>query len=197
MKLDKLYNVINNGGLAVVPTDTIYGIIADATNNMAIMNVYDIKQRDYSKPLIILVSNYEMLENYVKDINELEKEIIKSFWPGELTILLKKKDTVSDLITNCSQLVGVRIPKSNMLIELINKLGRPVISTSANISKKESITNIDMLESSIKNKVDFILDVGEMNNKASTIIQVIDNKIKIIRVGDLFERINNSYEIIK
>lgn len=197
MKLDKLYNVINNGGLAVVPTDTIYGIIADATNNMAIMNVYDIKQRDYSKPLIILVSNYEMLENYVKDINELEKEIIKSFWPGELTILLKKKDTVSDLITNCSQLVGVRMPKSNMLIELINKLGRPVISTSANISKKESITNIDMLESSIKNKVDFILDVGEINNKASTIIQVIDNKIKIIRVGDLFERINNSYEIIK
>ena len=90
MNIDELVNILKAGKLAIIPTDTIYGIVADATNEDAIKKVYEVKQRDYNKPLIILVSSIKMLKNYVKDISSIEENLIKKYWPGKLTILFKK-----------------------------------------------------------------------------------------------------------
>ena len=146
MDIERLVEVINNGNIAVVPTDTVYGIIGDATNIDVIHKVYEVKKRDYSKPLILMVSSIDMLEKYVLEINDIEKKLIDRYWPGKLTILFKKNNNIDDLITSGSNLVGIRYPDNKDLNELMNKLNKPLISTSCNISSKEVITSIDMLE---------------------------------------------------
>ena len=161
MNIDYVSKIISDGGVAVIPTDTVYGIVADAMNYDAVKKAYEVKKRDYSKPMILLVSNYEMLNNYVKDISNFELELMNNYWPGELTILLKRNENVLDIVTNGGELVGIRIPNNKTLIELIDKVGKPLISTSANISKKETITDISMLEQSLLDNVDYIYDGGK------------------------------------
>ena len=87
---NKLIDVLKSGGIAVVPTDTIYGIIADATNEAAVEKVFKAKERTFNKPLLVLINNYEMLNEYVSEVNEIERALIEKFWPGPLTIYLTK-----------------------------------------------------------------------------------------------------------
>ena len=185
MDLDKLVNVINDSGIAIVPTDTVYGIIGNALDESVIHKVYEVKKRDYSKPLILMVSSIDMLEKYVESINELEAKLIDKYWPGKLSILFKKNDSISDLVTSGSEYVGIRYPDSKDLIELMKKLDKPLISTSCNISSKEVITSIDMLDGDIRKYVSYIYDGGALSNESSTIVKVINDKIEIIREGSL------------
>jgi L-threonylcarbamoyladenylate synthase len=122
MNFEELKNVIDAGGVAVIPTDTVYGIIADATNEEAIKKIYKIKRRDYSKPLIIMVSSIEMLLRYVDNVSLMEKEIINKYWPGKLTILFKKNNKLSSFINNGGEYVGIRLPDNEDIIKLINML---------------------------------------------------------------------------
>lgn len=195
MNIDYVSKIISDGGVAVIPTDTVYGIVADATNYDAVKKAYEVKKRDYSKPMILLVSNYEMLNNYVKDISNFELELMNNYWPGELTILLKRNENVLDIVTNGGELVGIRIPNNKTLIELIDKVGKPLISTSANISKKETITDISMLEQSLLDNVDYIYDGGKLTGSASTIIRIIDDMIVILRAGNLAKEIEEKYKL--
>ena len=166
-----------------MPTDTIYGIIGDATNEETIKKAFDVKERSYDKPLLILVSNEEMLKDAVEEIPEQVKKIIKKYWPGPLTILFKKSKKISDTLTANSPLVAIRMPKDERLLNIMNKLNKPLISTSANISSKKAITNPDQLEEKMKEQIDCIIDEGTINNEASTLIKVEDNKIVILREG--------------
>ncbi len=195
MDVLKISNVIKDGGIVVIPTDTVYGIVADGTNEEVIRRTYEIKKRDYSKPMILLVSSYEMLEEYVGDISELEKDLMNDYWPGELTILLKRKDNVLDVVTNGGDLVGVRIPNNKDLLKLIDEVGKPLISTSANVSSKDTITNISKLEKSIVDNVQYIYDGGDVDNKASTIVRVIDDVVVILRAGNLARQIEEKYQL--
>ena len=185
MNVDHVVNIIVSKELAIVPTDTVYGIIGDALDENVIRKVYEAKRRDYSKPLIIMVSSFNMLNKYVKYINELEQKLIDKYWPGKLTILFKKSELVSDLITNGSDLVGIRFPDNKDLIDIMNRLDKPLLSTSCNISNKDVITSVDMIEKELLSKVSFVYDGGELSDISSTIVQVIDNKIRIIREGEL------------
>lgn len=194
MDIDKLVSVINNGEIAVVPTDTVYGIIGDATNVDVIHKVYEVKKRDYSKPLILMVSSLDMLSKYVNGIDKLEKELIKKYWPGKLTILFKKNENVSDLITSGSDLVGIRYPNNRDLIDLMEKLNKPLISTSCNISSKNVITSCDMLEEEISKCVSYIYDGGTLSDTSSTIVKVCNSKIEIIREGELVSLIRENFK---
>lgn len=139
MDVEKIVSVIDSGGLVVMPTDTVYGIMGDATNVEVIRTVYEAKMRPYSKPLILLMDSYEMIKEYTANITELEDEIIKKYLPGAITIILEKNEKVSNLITANSRYVGIRIPDNKELLEIIGKLGRPIISTSANISEEKQL----------------------------------------------------------
>lgn len=196
MDIERLVEVINNGNIAVVPTDTVYGIIGDATNIDVIHKVYEIKKRDYSKPLILMVSSIDMLEKYVLEVNDIEKKLIDRYWPGKLTILFKKNNNIDDLITSGSNLVGIRYPDNKDLNELMNKLNKPLISTSCNISSKEVITSIDMLEEDISKHVSYVYDGGILSDSSSTIVRVNGGKIEIIRDGELSSSIREDFEVI-
>lgn len=192
--INEIINTILNGELVILKTDTIYGIIADATNKESIQKVYEVKQRSYDKPLLILISDLEMLNKYTRDINELEYYLIKNYWPGPLTMILKKSSLVNNMITSNLDTVGIRYPKDENLLKIIRKLNRPIISTSANISNEENVININSIDDSIKSKVKYIYDSGEINKVASTIIKVDNNKINILRKGCLEETIKNEFK---
>ena len=189
-------NKIIDGGIGVIPTDTVYGLVCDALNIDSVDKIYKLKKRDYNKPLVILISNIEMLKRCVKKINELEFDIINRYWPGELTIVFKKSNYIPDIVAGGTDEIAMRMPNNIELIDLINSIDRPLVATSANVSSKETITNIEMLEDSIKNNIDFIIDGGNINNNASTIIKVIDNKIKVYREGNISKDIINAYKDI-
>ena len=186
-------NVIKKGGVVLIPTDTIYGISCDATNIDAIKKVYDIKERNYNNPLLILVSSIEMLNEYVKEINDTEKELIDMFWPGKLTILLKKNNKIDNLVTAGSEYVGVRIPDNKYLIDMIEKIGKPLISTSANKSGDEPVINPSILDDEILSKFDYIDNAGDLIASSSTLVQVDGKYVKILRDGDLTDRIKNNF----
>lgn len=193
MNIDRLVEVINDGGLAIVPTDTVYGIIADATNEDAINKVYEAKRRVYSKPLIIMISNREMLFRYVENISEFEQKLIERYWPGKLTILFKKSSKLSGLINNNGDLVGIRYPDNEELIGLMNKLDRPLVSTSANIADEGTITSVDKISDDLLKYIDYVYDGGFKEDAPSTIVKVVDNKIEFLRKGELASIIERDF----
>lgn len=184
-----IIKTLKDGKLVIMPTDTIYGIIGDATNEDVINKVYEVKERPHDKPLLILVSNFSMLHELVTEIPKETEKIINKFWPGPLTILFKKSSKVSDTLTANSSLVAIRMPNDKRLLNIMNHLNRPLISTSANISSHNAITNPNQLEEKMKEKIDLIVDEGTVNNEASTLITIVNGKIEILREGSLTEKI--------
>ena len=182
--MDKVIDVICGGGLVIMPTDTIYGILGDATNEQAINNVFELKKRDRNKPLLILVNGIEMLKRYVMDINDLENGLIKKYWPGPLTIIFKKKN-INDLLTCGMDTIGIRFPNDERLLELITKLDRPLFSTSVNVSGEANVISLDDACRSILDGVDCVIDEGECNNSSSTIVVVVNGQIKLLREGSI------------
>ncbi len=195
MDINSLVDILNNGGVAIIPTDTVYGLVGDATSENVIKKVFLIKQRENTKPLLILISNFDMLKKYVKNISPLELEIINKFWPGPLTIIFQNKKNLSDLLTANKSEIAIRMPNDERLLDLINKLDKPIIATSANIAHKKTITSIDLLEDKIKNNVDYIYDGGFLEDNPSTIIKVIDNKVIIVRDGIISKDIKNYFDL--
>jgi L-threonylcarbamoyladenylate synthase len=195
MDIDKIVEVIDNGGLVITPTDTIYGIMGDSLNEDVIRRVFEVKQRPYNKPLLLLMDSFEMVDNYTEELSEMEKKLVKRFWPGLVTFILKKNNNVSDLITSGSDTVGIRIPDNKDILEIISKLKRPVISTSANITGTPVITSTKLLEKDLIDNIDYIYDGGVVNDVSSTIVKVVDNKVNILREGKLAKDIIEFCEV--
>lgn len=183
-KLEEPAQIIKNGGIVVFPTETVYGIGANALNAEAVKKIYEIKKRPLSKPITLLVNSIDMIERVAKDITPFEYAIIKEFFPGPLTIILQKKDVVSDIVTANGTTVGVRMPANEIALELIKRAGVPLATPSANISDKPSKTNIKDVMSDFPEGVDCFIDGGESKiGVASTIVQVIDGVPHILRQG--------------
>ena len=176
--------VLNNGGVILYPTDTIWGIGCDATNTKAIEKIYRIKKRKENKPLIILVHDTEKIKDYIDEFPEIARDIIyKATQPT--TIIYEKPINLSEaLITNNS--IGIRVIKNSNLNTLLKEFNRAITSTSANISNFQNPTSFSKIDSYIKNNVDYIVPENFMKNnsqnKSSRIIKIINNsQIKIIR----------------
>lgn len=191
MQINKIVEEIKKGNLVITPTDTVYGILADALNKEAIDKVFIAKKRE-NKPLLIIMTK-DMLDTYIEDISSLEQELIKRYLPGKLTILLKKNKLIDDSVTCGSPLVGVRIPNHSDLLEIIQRVGHPLISTSANISNQETITSVEKIDPDLLKYISYIEDGGIIKESSSTIIQVKDHRIQILREGELTPLIRKEY----
>ena len=192
-KMKDIIENIENGNLVIVPTDTVYGISCDATNKEAVEKVFLAKKRE-KKPLIVMVSSIDMLKKYVKPLNDLEQKLIYKYWPNSLTVLFKKKNNLPDEITCGSDYVGIRMPDNKFLLDLMEKINKPIVSTSANISGSSVITKTDMIDPALRKHISYVYDDGEKTNVASTLIQVDGYKIKILREGELAEQIRNDFK---
>jgi len=193
-KLRYSAEIIKNGGIVVFPTETVYGIGTNGLDKEAVERLYKIKERPLNKPISLLVSDYEMIEKVVKDINELEYKIMKKFFPGPLTIILNKKDIVPDIVTSGGSTVGIRMPEEEITRKLIEYAGVPIAAPSANISGKASGIDLQEIVKEFGDKVDYYIDGGKSKiGIGSTIVKVENNEIKILREGSISkEEIENA-----
>ena len=176
-------DIIKNNGLVVYPTDTLYGIACNALSKKAITKVYKAKGREFKKPLSIAFHSLLQAKKHVK-FNKTALKLAKKFLPGPLTIVLPMKYRFPKELTLGSKNVGIRIPNNKVALELIKKFGYPITATSANISgDKDPVVAEDAIKQ-IGDKVDLILDGGKCKlENPSTVVKVLDNKIKILREG--------------
>lgn len=185
-KLKVPAEILKQGGIVIFPTETVYGIGANALNEDAAKKIYEAKRRPNDKPISLLVSNMDMVEMVAKDITDLEYKLMEAFFPGPFTIILKKKDVVPDIVTCGGDTVGIRMPDLELTRKLIDLAGVPLATPSANISGKPSGTNLETIMSDFKDSVDFYIDGGESKlGTASTIVKVIDGIPHILREGSI------------
>ncbi len=181
--------VINNGGVIVFPTDTVYGLICDATNKKAVEKIFKIKKREKDKVLPIFINSIKKARK-VAEINKKQEEILKKYWPGKYTFVLKSKiqnpkSELSKLVIGKDNTIGIRIPNYKELNDLLKKIDKPLAQTSANISSFEATTKIEEVINYFKdkkNKPDLIIGTGNLpERRPSVIIDLTKEKIKILR----------------
>lgn len=183
-ELIKVSNCIKEGKIIVFPTETVYAIGVNGLSEEAIKRLYEVKQRNIHKPINLIVSSLEMINMVARDITPLEYKIIKEFLPGPLTIILKKKSIVPNILTNNGDTVGIRMPLNDIALKLSKYSNLPIAAPSANISNRPSGTNIKNIYNDFKDNVDIYIDDGESKiGIASTIVKVENNEIIILREG--------------
>jgi len=179
---------LSKGELVVYPTDTLYGIGADVCNEVAVRKVFEIKKRPLSKPLPIAVSDFEMLEK-VAYVDDKAMRLADFFLPGKLTLVLKKKDVISDVVTAGGDKVAVRIPGNKVALELLSRFGGPITATSANVHGMETPSVINEIRMQFKNQgISVYLDTGRVAGKPSTVVDVTGETVRVIRVGEITEK---------
>jgi len=179
--------IVGNGGLVVYPTDTVYGLGCDPLNTRSIRLLMKAKSRG-GKPLPILASSIRKAEE-VAYFNKNARKIASKFWPGAITLVLRKKPAISKIVTRGSRNIGVRVPKNDVALKLIRLSGGFIIGTSANITGRKSPRTAIEAANQVGKYVDLILDAGPTRiGKDSTVINLTSKKPKILRAGPIKAR---------
>lgn len=167
------------GRVGVLPSDTIYGLSCRALDKKAVERIYELKGRDSTKPVIVLISKVEMLD--LLSINSEQAESSKKYWPGPLSVIFDAPNAPAWL-TRASGSLAVRWPADAELCELIDKTG-PIVSTSANPEGQSPAKDINEAKKYFGDNVDFYIDAGELHNQPSTIAELKAGELKVIRSG--------------
>lgn len=187
-KIQEAAEEIKSGNLVLFPTETVYGIGANALDEKAVKKIFEAKGRAQDNPLIVHVSNIKMVEYIVESIGEFERKLIENFWPGPLTIIFKRKNenVIPNVVTANLDTVGIRMPSNVIANKLIEKSGVPIAAPSANVSGKPSGTKVEDIIEELDGKVSYILDGGFTDiGLESTVIKVENGKIDILRPGKI------------
>ena len=183
-KIKEASDVIKEGGTVLFPTETVYGIGANALDENAVNKIFIAKGRASDNPLIVHISNIKMLDSLVVSVGKIEQKLIDNFWPGPLTIIFDKKEVVPNNVTANLDTVGIRFPSNKLANKLIEYANLPIAAPSANISGRPSGTKIEDIIKELDGKVDHIIDGGMTDiGVESTVVRVIDNKVHILRPG--------------
>jgi len=186
--INKAAEIIKSGGVVCFPTETVYALACSSDNDQAIRLIYQIKGRDFNKPLSLLVADIGQIEE-VAEVIPTAKLLLDKFAPGPLTIILNKKleSCVSSLV-GTDNTIGVRVPDHPIALAIIKAVGKPIIATSANISGSKEAINAQQVEEQLEGKIDFIIDAGNSLLKmSSTVVDLTGKEIKIIRQGTITE----------
>lgn len=182
--IDEAALIINNGGLVAFPTETVYGLGADALNPAAAAGIFEAKKRPLFDPLIVHVSGQEMLESVVEFIPPAAEKLMERFWPGPLTIVFQKKSSIPEIITSGLNTVAVRMPAHEAALRLIKIAGTPVAAPSANRFGRLSPTTAWHVSDQLGDDVDMILDGGPCKvGVESTIVKFDSESIVLLRPG--------------
>jgi L-threonylcarbamoyladenylate synthase len=184
----EIIKLIKKNKVIVCPTDTVYGLICDATSKKAIRKLFKIKKRDFAKPIPIFIANIKMAKK-LASVNKKQEKFLGHFWPGKITIVLKSKKKFPRGVLNKENNIGLRIPDYELLNLLLKKLNVPLSATSANISGQPASTKIEeVINQFQKEEVqpDLIIDVGNLKPAhPSTVVDLTRPEMKILRIGDI------------
>jgi len=178
--------ILKKGGIVAYPTDTVYGLGANALNEAAVLKIFAAKGRPRDSALPILLSQVSQMEDVAVDIPDIAGLLAERFWPGGLSLVLKASRLIPDVVTGGGDKIAVRIPAHPIPIALIGGLGAPIIGTSANISGKPSPVTAEEVQHQLGSNVDLIIDGGRCErNVASTVVDLTGGQPCILREGTI------------
>ena len=177
---------LKRGEVIVFPTETLYGLGADALNTAAVEKAFQLKGRDAANPISVLVADRTMLCTIVDQVPILAEELIAEFWPGPLTLVLPAKKDLSKRLVNASGGVGVRTSSAPIAAQLVRDLGKPIMATSANPSGKTPARNIEQARVYFSGAIRVFIDGGELHsNVGSTVAEISGDSVRVIREGEI------------
>jgi L-threonylcarbamoyladenylate synthase len=177
---------LKKNNIVVIPTETVYGLGANALSKKAIKKIFKLKNRPSNNPLICHTNSIEKISNFVKKIPEKAKILGLKYWPGPLTIIFEKKNIIPDITTSNLKTVGFRIPNNKITLKILQKLDFPIAAPSANMFSYISPTKTDHVIQNFKNGINYILEDGKCSlGIESTIIGFKKNRSIIYRLGSL------------
>lgn len=184
--LKKATNILKNNGLVAFPTETVYGLGANALKNECVEKIYLAKGRPSDNPLIVHISRIDDVYKLAKNVPKLAIKLMQKFWPGALTIVLEKSDIIPEKTSGGLNTVAIRMPNNKIALALIENAGFPIAAPSANISGKPSPTDANHVFKDLNQKIDMILDGGKCDfGLESTVVEVLENEITILRPGNI------------
>lgn len=188
-------DLLNSGGVVAIPTETVYGLAADARCVDSIKKIFQIKGRPSDHPLIVHIANAASLDEWAKEIPESAYRLAAAFWPGPLTLILQKKEHVLSEITAGLDTVALRVPNHPLTLELLEKFGGALAAPSANLYTRVSPTSAEDVADELGEKVDLIIDGGRcLVGIESTIVDLSDTSPKILRPGVITQE--QIYEVL-
>jgi L-threonylcarbamoyladenylate synthase len=177
------------GQLVGIPTETVYGLAANATNPNAVIKIFETKNRPDFDPLIVHIGNQEDINQWGVNIHPKILEITKELWPGPLTVVVQKSDLIPDIVTSGLDTVGIRMPNHPLTLDLLRSISFPLAAPSANPFGYISPTSAQHVDDQLGEKIPFILDGGPCDvGVESTIIQIVDDVIHVLRWGGIDEK---------
>jgi L-threonylcarbamoyladenylate synthase len=184
--IEKAKRILEQGDLVAIPTETVYGLAGNALKVDSITKIFDAKNRPHFDPLIIHVPNIEGAERYAEEIQRPARELMERFWPGPLTVLLKRKSIIPDLVTSGLDTVGIRCPKHELTQQLLSELSFPLAAPSANPFGYVSPTKSEHVNEQLGDKIKYILDGGDCKvGIESTIVGFEEDTPMVYRMGGL------------
>jgi L-threonylcarbamoyladenylate synthase len=192
--LTKAAKILLGGGIIAYPTETFYGLGADATNEKAIQKIFTVKGRDFKNPISLIIGQTDDIYALVQNVSEAAKKLMAAFWPGALTIVFSAANTVSPLLTAGSGKIGLRLSSHKGALGIVQKLKRPFTATSANLSGAPECISASDVALQLGDKIDAIIDLGNTpGTKGSTIIDVTSTPPVILREGAISRKIIEKY----
>lgn len=183
--------IIRRGGSVVYPTDTVYGLGVDALKEYSVERLFKIKKRPGTKPVPVIVRDIEMAKK-IAYVDKKQEKALESVWPGQVTVVLEKRDIVPNILTSGKKTIGIRIADCPLTKFLMEKLENPITATSANFSGEPSLISsreVIKIFGKAYPRPDLILDAGDLpESPASTVLDLTDQKPKITRVGPISKK---------
>ncbi len=181
--VNRAVEILRRGGLVVYPTETLYGIGADATNPAALARIAGVKARTTPKPILVIVDSVAMMSPFVREIPAVAKLMIERLWPGPLTLVFKATERVPVQLSQGTGTIGIRISPSQLCLKLLSRLGVPLTSTSANISGAEPSRTLSGVQNDLAG-IDLFLDAGQLpESQPSTVVDVSGDIPRVVRQG--------------
>ena len=182
--LTQAAEILANGGIIAYPTETFYGLGADATNEKAIEKIFVVKGRNFKNPVSLIIGQADDIYPLVQDVPQTAKKLMAAFWPGALTIVFLAADKISPLLTAGSGKIGLRVSSHPIAMGIVQKLKKPLTATSANLSGAPECTRASEVAERIGDKIDAIIDLGDTpGTKGSTIIDITCGPPVVLREG--------------
>ena len=178
----RVVQCLQDGGVIAYPTDTTYGIGCSIFNKKGIERIYKMKQREQKKPFSFICPNLSEVSRYA-NINNTAFKILKRYLPGPYTFVLEATREVPDLLLTRQKTVGIRIPDNRICLEIVQMLGNPLITTSANLSGEEPVGDPDLIDINFGTQLDLIVDGGMLTTDVSSVVSLIGDVPEVLRVG--------------
>ncbi len=192
--LTRAAEILANGGIIAYPTETFYGLGADATNEKAIQKIFTVKGRNFKNPISLIIGHTNDVYPLVQNVPQTAKKLMAAFWPGALTIVFSASNKVSPLLTAGSGKIGLRVSSHPAARRIVQKLKKPLTATSANLSGAPECTRASEVADQIGDKIDAIVDLGNtLGTAGSTIIDTTCNPPVILRKGAINRKTIEKY----